>query len=96
VDLLVPLFDSVSAARSAGRRLRFGRPGGEPVLEVEIRQVGPAVRLAGLVPPGARLEIRGQPVPADSAGYFTAEVTAGPLRLLITESGGRISATGWL
>ncbi len=95
--LLVPLVDTIPPVRSAGRRMRLGRPGGESVLEVELRRVGRAVRVAGLAPPGARLELRwpagGAPVPVTAAGYFTAEAPAGPVRLLLTGQDGRRAAT---
>jgi hypothetical protein len=99
-ELLVTLLDTVPAARAAGRRLRLGRPGGEPVLELEIRDVGPALRLAGLAPPGTRLTVRAaageEHVPVDAAGYFTAEVPAGPVQLVLTDATGRTCATGRL
>jgi hypothetical protein len=99
-ELLVTLLDTVPAVRTAGRRLRLGRPGGDPVLELEIRDVGPARRLAGLAPPGARLAIRHaagtDDVPVDAAGYFTAEVPGGPVRLQLTDPAGRTCATDWL
>lgn len=100
VDPLVVLFDAVPAVRCAGRRVRLGPPGGDAVLELEIRHLGAAVRIAGLALVGARLEVRsptgGAAVAVDGAGYFTTEVPAGPVRLLLTLPGGGTSATGWL
>jgi hypothetical protein len=97
---LVPLLDTVAAARASGRRLRLGRPGGDAVLDVEIRRVGPALRVAGLAPPGASLEIHwadgDAAAPVDAAGYFTVEVPDGRIRLVLAESGGRVRATDWL
>lgn len=91
-ELLV-LADTVAAVRSAGRRLRIGRAG-EPLVEVEIRQVGNAQRLAGLAP-AAPLTIRHESgdveVLADRNGYFTVEVPAGPIRLALDGA-----ETGWL
>ncbi len=99
-ELLVTLLDTVPAVRAAGRRLRLGRPDGDPVLELEIRDVGPARRLAGLAPPGARLAVRHaagtDDVAVDAAGYFTAEVPGGPVRLSLTDSAGRTCASDWL
>lgn len=100
LDPLVLLFDTVPAVRCAGRRLGLGRPGEDPVLDLEIRHVGPALRIAGLAPPGGRLRVRHATgtarVPVNDAGYFTAEVPTGPIRLLLTEPGGRTRASGWL
>jgi hypothetical protein len=97
---LAVLADAVPACRSAGRRLRLGPPGGEPVLELEIRQVATRLRLAGLAPRGARLDVDGAgadtAVPVDAAGYFTCEVPDAPLRLTLTWPDGRAAATGWL
>jgi hypothetical protein len=86
----------VPACRSAGRRLRLGPAGGEPVLELEIRRVGPHLRLAGLAPRRARLDADGMAILVDAAGYFTAEVPDGPLRLTLTWPDGRVEATEWL
>jgi hypothetical protein len=98
-ELLVTLLDTVPAVRAAGRRLRLGRLGGEAVLEVEIRDLGPALRLAGLAPPTARLAVRHATgtadVPVDTAGYFTTEVPTGPVRLQLTDPAGRTCATAW-
>jgi|1186.fasta_scaffold335169_2 hypothetical protein len=83
-ELLV-LADTVSAARSAGRRLRIGRAG-EPLVEVEIRQIGDAQRLAGLVtaaPLTVRHENGDVEVVVGAGGYFTVEVPAGPLRIAL-------------
>lgn len=101
VELLVALFETAPTVRSGGRRLRLGVPGGPPVLEVEIRRLGAAVRLAGLAPGGVRLEVRHaagtDAVPVTGAGYFSAEVPAGPVRLVLTDSvTGGVRATGWL
>lgn len=97
---LVALLDTVPAVRSAGRRLRLGRPGGEAVVELELRRVGAAVRVTGLAPPRARLAIHwpagSHDVPVDAAGYFTAEVPAGPVRLLFTGPGDVPAVSGWL
>jgi hypothetical protein len=97
---LVPLLDTAAAARSSGRRLRLGRPGEDSVLEVEIRRVGPALRVAGLAPPGAGLEIHwadgDATAPVDAAGYFTVEVPDGRIRLVLAEPGGRVRATDWI
>jgi hypothetical protein len=94
---LIVLRETVPAVRSAGRRLRFGRRVGEPLVEAEIRPAGAAQRLAGVVPPGAVLTVRTPggdlDVPVDEAGYFNVEVPAGPLRLRLAE-GGRVSETG--
>jgi hypothetical protein len=72
---------------------------GEPLLVFEVRPVGAGQRVAGVVPPGAgltvRTPVRDEDVPVDEAGYFNAEVPAGPIRLRVTE-GGRTSETGWL
>jgi hypothetical protein len=90
---LLVLADTVSAARSAGRRLRIGRAG-EPLVEVEIRQVGDAQRLAGMAT-AAPLTIRHESgdieVRADRCGYFTVEVPAGPIRIALGDA-----ETGWL
>jgi hypothetical protein len=96
VERLEVLVDTLAAARCAGRRLRLGRPGEDPVLELEIRRVGPAVRLAGLAPPGALLTVCGTAVPVAGSGYFHAELPADRVRLLLTEPGHRPRATGWL
>ncbi|MGH3762298.1 hypothetical protein [Actinophytocola sp.] len=100
VDLLVVLLDTVPAVRSAGRRVRLGTPGGEAVLEVEIRHVGAGLRIAGLAPVGARLEVRwaagGIEATVDGAGYFNTEAPAGPVRFQLRRPDRRASATGWL
>jgi hypothetical protein len=96
VCTLAVLAESVPACRAAGRRLRLGPAGGEAVLELEIRRVGPRLRLAGLAPRGARLDADGMAVLVDAAGYFTAEVPAGPLRLTLTWPDGRVGTTGSL
>jgi hypothetical protein len=90
---LLVLADTVSAARSAGRRLRIGRAG-EPLVEVEIRQVGDAQRLAGLAtatPLTVRHESGEIGVHVDACGYFTVEVPAGPIRIALDGA-----ETGWL
>jgi hypothetical protein len=97
---LVPLLDTVAAVRSSGRRLRLGCPGGDAVLEVEIHPVGPALRVAGLAPPGAGLEIHwpdgGAEASVDAAGYFNVEVPDGPIRLVLAVPGRRVRATDWI
>jgi hypothetical protein len=98
-EALILLRETVPAVRCAGRRLSFGRHVGEPLLVFEVRPVGAGQRVAGVVPPGAgltvRTPVRDEDVPVDEAGYFNAEVPAGPIRLRVTE-GGRTSETGWL
>lgn len=91
---LAVLAECVPACRAAGRRLRLGPPGGKPVLELEIRRIGGCLRLAGLAPRGARLDAGGVAVLVDAAGYFTAEVLDGPLRLRLTWPDGRVGTTG--
>ncbi|MGH3880329.1 MAG: hypothetical protein ACRDSK_25185 [Actinophytocola sp.] len=98
-ELLVLLLDTVPAVRSAGRRLTFGRAGGVRVLDVEIRRVGTRLRLAGLAPGGATVEIHGETrteTVASDDGYFTVDVPDEPVRLLVTEPGGPRRCTGWL
>lgn len=98
-ELLVLLREAVPAVRSAGRRLTFGRAGGEAVLDVELRRVGSRLRLAGLAPGGATVEIQGAArteATASENGYFTVDVPDGPIRLLVTEPGGPRRSTGWL
>ena len=89
------LAESVPAVRSAGRRLRIGHPGAEPLLELEIRLLGRTQRLAGLGPARTPLTIRHASgdveVRADPNGYFTVEVPAGPVRIALGDAG-----TGWL
>lgn len=97
---LVALLETIPAVRSAGRRLSLGRHGGEAVLAVEIRHAGPGLRLAGLAPRGSHLVVHraagAEEVPVDDAGYFTVDIPAGPVRLLLTGPDGRTGATGWL
>jgi hypothetical protein len=91
-DELLVLAESVPAVRSPGRRLRIGHPG-EPLLELEIRPLGPIQRIAGLAPAAARLTIRHEDgdhdVHVDGNGYFNAEVPAGRVRFRLgaAESG---------
>jgi hypothetical protein len=90
---LVVLAETVAAVRSTGRRLRLGRAG-EPLVEVEIRQVGGVQRLAGLAP-AAPLAIRHESgdveVHVGAGGYFTVEVPAGPIRIALDDA-----ESGWL
>lgn len=98
-ELLVLLLETVPAVRSAGRRLTFGPAGGEAVLDVELRRVGSQLRVAGLAPAGASVEIHGASkvvAAASEDGYFTVDVPDGPVRLLVTEPGGPRRCTGWL
>ena len=85
---LVVLREAVSACRSGGRRVRVGTMDGSGVLDVEVRELGAVTRVAGLAP-GVRLSHAGTPIDVDDAGYFNAEVPAGPLRLTVTWPDGR-------
>jgi hypothetical protein len=90
-ELLVRQREAVSACRSGGRRVHVATAAGEPVLEVEIREVGAATRIAGLAP-GVRLAHAGTRIDTDDAGYFNADLPPGPVRLTVTWPDGRRAA----
>jgi hypothetical protein len=90
-ELLVRQREAVSACRSGGRRVHVATAAGEPVLEVELRELGAATRIAGLAP-DVRLACAGVPVDTDDAGYFNADLPPGPVRLAVTWPDGRRAA----
>ena len=95
VEELLVLAETVPAVRSAGRRLRIGPAGGEALLDLEIRQLGPTQRIAGLATANAPLTIRHEQgdheVDVDGAGYFNVEIPAGPIRIRLHEA-----ESGWI
>lgn len=87
-ESLVPHREAVPACRSAGRRVRVAAADGETVLDVEIRALGSTTRVAGLAQ-GVRLSHGGTDIDVDDAGYFNADLPAGPVRLTVTWPDGR-------
>jgi hypothetical protein len=87
-EFLVPHREAVPACRTGGRRVRVATADGDTVLVVEVRELGSATRVAGLAP-GVRLSHGGARIDVDHAGYFNADLPAGPVRLTVTWPDGR-------